>query len=246
MFFMTMTSQNGALFSYRAATGEYPLHLRQPDRIDGSLLGEISPPRKCCLPASIRRMEKTGPRLARQIWRWQQAPDCGTVAVTAHNNVLTNTARFDSLSVTAQLPAAPAGLSATLSNAAASLNWFATPNAISYNVKRATTNTGLYVTIASNILGTNYTDATAVSGSTNYYVVTAVNANGESPESNQAALLVTLPQLVINFSAGGLAFSWLNATAPGFTLYSATNLMPPVAWMPVTNATLSRKGLTGL
>jgi hypothetical protein len=157
------------------------------------------------------------------------------LAVTAHNNVLTNTSTFDSLSVAVQLPAAPTGLSATLTNGQASLNWSPTPNAISYDVKRAAVNNGVYATIASNILTTNYTDATVIGGTTYYYVVTAVNANGGSADSNQAALMVALLSLAIKLSAGSLVFSW-PASAPGFALYSATNLTPPVAWSPVTNA----------
>jgi hypothetical protein len=42
------------------------------------------------------------------------------------------------------------------------------------------------------------------------------------------------PQLTISSSAAGLMFTWADQGA-GFMLYSATNLTPPIQWVPVTN-----------
>jgi fibronectin type 3 domain-containing protein len=83
-------------------------------------------------------------------------------------------------------PPAPTGLSATAGNAQVALTWNASSGATSYNVKRATVSGGPYTTIASPT-GTSYTDTTAVNGTTYYYVVTAVNAAGESGNSNEAS-----------------------------------------------------------
>ena len=49
-----------------------------------------------------------------------------------------------------------------------------------YNIKRSTTAGGPYTTIASGILTSNYSDATANGSNPYYYVVTAVNPTGES------------------------------------------------------------------
>ena len=67
-------------------------------------------------------------------------------------------------------------------------------------MKRALTSNGIYGVIASNLLGTNFVDATTNPGQIYYYVVSAVNANGESLNSSPASLLVTLPSLTGHFN----------------------------------------------
>ena len=52
--------------------------------------------------------------------------------------------------------------------------------ATGYKVKRSTTAGGPYTTIASNVTGTSYEDDNVMNGTTYYYVVTAVGANGEA------------------------------------------------------------------
>jgi fibronectin type 3 domain-containing protein len=89
-------------------------------------------------------------------------------------------------------PAAPTGLTATAGNASVSLTWTGSSGANSYNVKRSTTNGSGYATIGTSNVAT-YTDTTAANGTTYYYVVTAVNSNGESGDSNQASAMPTLP-----------------------------------------------------
>jgi Fibronectin type III domain len=83
-------------------------------------------------------------------------------------------------------PAAPLNLTATGGDQQVSLKWTASTGATSYNVKRAATNGGPYTTVASPA-GTTYTDTPVTNGTTYYYVVTAVNANGESANSIQAS-----------------------------------------------------------
>ena len=83
-------------------------------------------------------------------------------------------------------PPAPAGLTATAGNAQVSLSWNASAGATSYNVMRGTVNGGPYSAIGLPT-ATNYTDTGLTNGTTYYYVVTAVNANGASGDSNQAS-----------------------------------------------------------
>jgi fibronectin type 3 domain-containing protein len=67
-------------------------------------------------------------------------------------------------------------------------------NVISYDVYRGTVAGGPYQRLASGIASTLYTDATVTSGTTYYYVVTAVNnLNRESGYSSRVAAVVPIP-----------------------------------------------------
>lgn len=82
-------------------------------------------------------------------------------------------------------PATPSGLSADAGDGQVSLNWNASDGAQTYNVKRATVSGGSYNIVASNVSATNYTDAGVNNDTTYYYVVNAVNSEGESGDSNE-------------------------------------------------------------
>jgi hypothetical protein len=86
----------------------------------------------------------------------------------------------------AQPPSAPTGLSTTAGNAQVSLSWTASTNTTSYNVKRGTTTGGPYTKISSPT-ATNFIDTGLTNGTTYFYVVSAVNSNGESAKSAQAS-----------------------------------------------------------
>ncbi|MHA2856974.1 hypothetical protein ACXZ7E_23435 [Paenibacillus lautus] len=70
----------------------------------------------------------------------------------------------------------------------AKLEWTAN-GAESYNVKRATSPGGPYVTIV-NVKGTSYSDNAVTNGTTYYYVVSAVNQAGESSNSPEKSIKV--------------------------------------------------------
>jgi predicted phosphodiesterase len=139
--------------------------------------------------------------------------------IAINGNTLTSTARradgsvIETFTVThgTTVPAAPAGLTATAGNAQVSLSWTASSGATSYNVKRSTTNGGPYTTVASGVTATSVIDASLANGTTYYYVVTAVNANGESGNSNQASATPAAP----------------DTTAP--TAPSLTSVAPPTS-----------------
>jgi len=84
------------------------------------------------------------------------------------------------------VPPAPTGLTATAGNQQVSLSWNASAGATSYNVKRGAASGGPYAPLASPTT-TSYTDKAVTNGTTYYYVVTAVNASGESANSNEAS-----------------------------------------------------------
>jgi uncharacterized repeat protein (TIGR01451 family) len=90
---------------------------------------------------------------------------------------------------TVSILSAPAGLAATPGNASVSLKWSPATGATSYNVKRATVTGGPYATLMTGITTTNYTDATVTNGMVYYYVVSALEAGVESPNSAPVSAL---------------------------------------------------------
>lgn len=91
------------------------------------------------------------------------------------------------------VPEAPV-LSATAGAALVSLSWTVPAEGGSaitgYNVYRGTTSGGEAL-LVSGATGTTYDDTTAVSGTTYYYQVTAVNTDGESARSNEVSATPT-------------------------------------------------------
>jgi hypothetical protein len=96
---------------------------------------------------------------------------------------------------TPQPPLAPTGLSAIGGNARVDLSWTAASGASSYNVFRATTSGGPYSPHATGVSATSYGDTSVTNGTTYYYVVTAMNAAGESGFSTEASAMPQAPAL---------------------------------------------------
>ncbi|WP_179198488.1 glycoside hydrolase family 6 protein [Paenibacillus amylolyticus] len=104
-------------------------------------------------------------------------------------------------------PAVPTALTATAGNAQVSLTWTASTGATSYDVKRALSATGPFTTIAANVSGTAYTNTALTNGTTYHYVVSAVNAAGQSANSAVASatpqsVVVPTSDLVVQYRAG--------------------------------------------
>ncbi len=138
----------------------------------------------------------------------------------------------------------PASLTAAAGNNQVNLSWGPLAGAVSYTVWRSTTNGSGYRIIATGITGTAYADATALSGTTYYYVVSAVDSSGSgkpSQNSNQASVTAPPPGLLARYSTTNLALSWPTSAA-GFNLYSTPSLAPTINWLRVTNPPVTQGG----
>ena len=124
---------------------------------------------------------------------WSDLPGSDSVNVLSLTNLPDRAMYFRLKNATHALPAAPPTiLTATAGNATVSLSWTAPAYARSYNVKRATTSGGPYTTIT-NVTTTSLLDTNVVNGTTYYYVVSALNYNGETANSAQANATPTAP-----------------------------------------------------
>lgn len=83
-------------------------------------------------------------------------------------------------------PSAPTGLTATAGNQQVGLTWAAVSGATSYHVKRSTTSGSGYTQVGAPSSAT-YTDSGLTNGTRYYYVVSAVNAAGESSNSSEVS-----------------------------------------------------------
>jgi hypothetical protein len=94
--------------------------------------------------------------------------------------------------VAAQPPAAPTNLKATGQKRRITLSWTqSSSSGVTANrIYRSQTNGGPYTLLKAISPATTYTDSGLTTGTTWYYVVTAVSGGGESPYSNQAAAKV--------------------------------------------------------
>jgi fibronectin type 3 domain-containing protein len=91
------------------------------------------------------------------------------------------------------VPVPPTGLTATTGNAQVALSWTASSGATSYNVKRSTVSGSGYVSVASQTTTASFTNTALTNGTTYYYVVSAVNAVGESANSAQVSATPSIP-----------------------------------------------------
>jgi hypothetical protein len=103
------------------------------------------------------------------------------------------------------VPPAPSGLAATVGTASVTLTWTNAPlHPTTYTVKRSKTSGGPYAIVATNITtgvtATTFTDNSVTNGGTYYYVVSAVNAIGESLNSTQITVAIppsSMPDVLI-------------------------------------------------
>lgn len=150
-------------------------------------------------------------------------------------------------------PPAPANLAATAGNAQVSLSWSASAGADTYRVHRSTVSGGPYTTIASGLTATSHLDTTVSNGTTYFYVATAVNAAGESLNSNQASATPQVPTVPaaptgLTATAGKRKVSLAWNAVSGATSYtvkrSTTSGGPYTNIATVTGTSYTNTGLT--
>ncbi len=98
-------------------------------------------------------------------------------------------------------PSAPTNMNGTGGNGQVQLNWWAAPDAGSYNVKRSSFAGGPY-TILTNVTSTSFIDTTVTNYDAYYYVVSGVNLAGEGPDSAETS--VNPVSLVTRFGADAI------------------------------------------
>ena len=109
----------------------------------------------------------------------------------------------ESGTVPVEPPLPPGNISAIVSGSMVDLSWVASLETFSYNIKRSTIIEGPYVTIASGITVTEYSDSDLVTGTTYYYVVSAVNSAGEGADSDKVSVTFTAPvAFKVDFCSG--------------------------------------------
>ncbi len=233
--FMSLTSGNGALFSYRLAGGQpsssnsrsgvtAPQWLKLV-RLGNTFTGFVSADGAGWIQVGSVAVPMSSPALA-------------GLAVTAHNRTLLNHACFENVSVTAAAPPPPANLHASWDGRVVTVSWSASGGAVVYTLKRSTNGQGPYAVIATGVSTTSFRDLTATNGAPYYYIVTAVNANGESAPS---AVLAVGPVLRLLALESEVVLSW-SAAADAYTLYCTTNLSQPVLWQRTTVVPLLTNG----
>ena len=104
--------------------------------------------------------------------------------------------------------AAPTHLAVMPGNTVASLSWSAVGRASSYNLKRSTTSGGPYTTIA-NLTDASHLDTGLVNGTTYYYVVSSIGAQGEGVNSAEISVTPVASASLVTFTETNLNLNLL-------------------------------------
>jgi cellulose 1,4-beta-cellobiosidase len=135
-------------------------------------------------------------------------------------------------------PPMPSGLAASAGNWQVILSWNASPGADSYNLKRSTIPGGPYALLASGV-ATNYADTALLSATSYYYVVSATNSAGESPDSAEVSATPIAPPILLSIAAmtnGQFTLQFQGVDGHDYVVLTSSNLLD---WVPLsTNQTV--------
>ena len=126
----------------------------------------------------------------------------------------------------------PTGLTAIASNMQAQLTWNSSPGATSYNVKRSTTTNDSDFTVVTNLTSTSYTDSGLTNNLTYYYVVSSVNAGGQSADSPAVSAISFGPPTLAasTITNGQFSFQFLGADSQTYIIQTSVDL---ITWTPL-------------
>ncbi|MGC9027505.1 MAG: fibronectin type III domain-containing protein, partial [bacterium] len=139
-----------------------------------------------------------------------------TPQILAVTTSLSLPVNIGSASTSSSTPSAPTNLTATAGNGQVALAWSASTGATSYNVYDATVSGGPYTKVGTTT-NTNYTVTGLTNGTTYYFVVTAVNSNGESGYSNE---VFSAPILSVSSACNYITYSTGIISKPGSITYN--------------------------
>lgn len=203
---MKATSANARLFYnlYADAAGNYPVRFR----VAGAT-GQIQVRRGDTLLATASVTQTGWSTVAATV---PLVAGTQTLSITlSANNMRLNWVDFLQTNGT---PSVPKGLTAAASGTQAVLSWRVAAGATSYNVKRSTFAGGPYTLIAV-VTNTSHTDAGLALGWTYFYVVSAVNAAGESGDSAEVSVTATFPPVNLALNKPVTVSSVQSSSYPG-------------------------------
>ncbi|HET6177859.1 MAG TPA: glycoside hydrolase family 44 protein [Candidatus Sulfotelmatobacter sp.] len=123
-------------------------------------------------------------------------------------------------------PSAPTGLATFVGDKQIILSWTASIGASSYHVKRSTTTGGPYTQVAAPS-ATGYTDVGLTDGTTYYYVVSAVNSSGESPNSAEVGAMPVVGPPDVTITVDPAQTKPISPWIYGINFYNGVTGAPP-------------------
>ncbi len=124
-------------------------------------------------------------------------------------------------------PAVPTGVQATAGSAQVSLSWTASATASSYHLKRSATSGGPYTQVAAPTT-TSDTDTGLTNGTTYYYVVSALNAAGESANSSQVSAKPVAATANVTITVNPAVTHPISPYIYGINFHSGVTGVPPL------------------
>jgi len=144
-------------------------------------------------------------------------------------------------------PAMPTGVTVLAGEGKVFCDWQPVAGATSYEVWRSPNGGSNFEVVAAALPTSSYVETNTISDVTYYYQVAAANNCGSSAATAPVKVYLPNPSLglMVSASANRLSLSW-PSWASDRTVYYATNLSPPVVWVPVTSGLSTNSGVVNL